>query len=111
MWDLFTIEGPIGTMFLVFKIVMATISAMVQEVLGMVVQFMFEYKFELFTGIYDVYASIANLWIGTWSALTMHKSMWHSFKTSDEIDYMKMNFAFVGLFKFVSGIVSQLTLE
>ena len=73
-----------------FKIFIATMHAILTDIMEQLWEFVKEYKYELSIGTYDVYATIGNLMIGSFYGVTAHESKWHLFKTSTEIDFVHM---------------------
>ena len=84
MWDYFS--ASYESFMVVGKILLTTYLTVLREVLEQILQFMLTYHVQITHGVYDIYASISNLAIGTFAGLTMKRSMWKFLKNSDELD-------------------------
>ena len=87
MMEVFSIEGPLGTLMILFKVIFATYMAIAQEIADYTVNYIQTYKFELLRDSYDVLASSTNLFTGLMLADFMGKVAYKPMKLSTELDY------------------------
>ena len=86
MVEVFSIEGPVGTMIILGKVIFATYMAIAQECAKQMMEFLETYQFELATGFYDVFASIINLSTGILASDILGKVAFRPLKLSEDID-------------------------
>ena len=87
MLEAFSIEGPIGTLIILAKVIFATYMAIAQEMVNYTVNYIQTYKFELATGLWDVAASSFNLTFGLFFADFLGGVAYKPLKLSTELDY------------------------
>ena len=86
MLEVFSIEGPVGSLIILFKVIFATYWAICQEIANYTIDYLSTYKMELFTGFWDVAASSFNLTFGLMFADFLGKVAYKPLKLSTEID-------------------------
>ena len=87
MLNVIQIEGPIGMLVVLGKVIFATAFAIASEMANYVIDYVNTYQFELATGVWDVVASSINLSTGLMFADFLGKVAYKPLKLSTELDY------------------------